>query len=713
MIRLQTKSTAEAQGFAGEAKFAIKNSSKAFKILSDNIYKDKIAAIIRELSCNAQDAHIDANNPEPFKIWLPTRLSPEFKIRDYGTGLPHEKVMTLYVTYFDSTKERSNDFAGTLGLGTKSPFSYVDTFTIANYYNGEKHLYVAYISQDSVPAILYQGAVETDAPNGLEISFPVQTNDIYAFTNAAERILYWMEPRPDVSPKLKFNLLEKIEEGTNWYTYSTSTLRGTYIKQGPIVYPLDIKMAKLDTDLTDVANRNLIVEVPMGAVDFEPGREQLNYDDITVANVQSALQLVRKEILEKIQAVISASVTPFAKLKNYQEKFGRSSTIRLNSMTGINDLGLTGEIKLVPDCKLYVYDEERSSPSARREFIDDAAKQHKNLLTIFDPSYTNLRNLEFYTYTNEIGGVTKFEAYMKDQPKRTKRVFICGDKTAVDNIVNQLGNPDVVNLNSVLVKTSRVKTNVYQLELGGPYSGAFKKCDHITKLTEDISSLSGYYILVRDFSTLDPSLERKNSIGHLFNPETYHSFYRNSNYFKILNAANSPKHIYVIRDSDYDQVKLNAKLVHFDEFLIQTANLSMKEKFNELVAYSLTSDELNLVKLCAQINTIIIKDNSTRLLISNIGKINNWKKDYKGHNYYSNTTDFVNSILCKDNQKPVQEKTESIRNSLLNVMSNKYPLIKYLANNSLYGNTRSLELEVVDYINLVDKKITQAEILLD
>ena len=41
-----------------ELGFRIEASSKAFEILANNLYKDKILAVVRELSCNAFDAHV-------------------------------------------------------------------------------------------------------------------------------------------------------------------------------------------------------------------------------------------------------------------------------------------------------------------------------------------------------------------------------------------------------------------------------------------------------------------------------------------------------------------------------------------------------------------------------------------------------------------------------------------------------------------------------
>ncbi len=117
--------------------FRIRNSAKAFNILSSGLYANKVRAIIRELSCNAVDSHVAAGKADvPFDVHLPNAIEPWFSIRDYGTGLSHDQVTNIYTTYFESTKTGSNDFIGALGLGSKSPFSYNDIFTVTNVKDG-------------------------------------------------------------------------------------------------------------------------------------------------------------------------------------------------------------------------------------------------------------------------------------------------------------------------------------------------------------------------------------------------------------------------------------------------------------------------------------------------------------------------------------------------------------------------------------------------
>jgi len=197
MISESKTNTITRKGVKTEGKFQIKATGKAFRILSDGLYSDKIKAIIRELSCNAYDAHVEAKNLDtPFIVHLPNKLEPLFKVRDFGVGLSHHDVVNVYTTYFESTKTDSNDYIGCLGLGSKSPFSYVDSFSIVSYFNGEKSIYNAFLNEDETPTIALLSADKTDEPNGLEVSFPVQANDTNRFVEKVNDVYTYLQLLP-------------------------------------------------------------------------------------------------------------------------------------------------------------------------------------------------------------------------------------------------------------------------------------------------------------------------------------------------------------------------------------------------------------------------------------------------------------------------------------------------------------------------------------
>ena len=201
-----------------ESKFTINASAQAFKILSSGIYEHKIAAIVRELSCNAYDAHVEAGNVDrPFKVVLPNALHPYFEIEDYGIGLDDEGVRTVYTSYFTSTKQNSNDSIGAFGLGSKTPFSYTNTFNIRSRKDGVERLYSAYLGSDHAPAVNLLSERETDEENGIKITVPVRDEHFSRFRHEAEFILSMFKVKPIVpDPTFDFiasDVADELETG--------------------------------------------------------------------------------------------------------------------------------------------------------------------------------------------------------------------------------------------------------------------------------------------------------------------------------------------------------------------------------------------------------------------------------------------------------------------------------------------------------------------
>jgi DNA topoisomerase VI subunit B len=107
MIITSEKKDVQVGGDFQTQQFSILASAKAFDILTSKIYTNKVKAVIREISTNAWDSHQDAGNPDPFDVHLPTSLEPWFSVRDYGTGISPEQMMTLYTEFFRSTRTES------------------------------------------------------------------------------------------------------------------------------------------------------------------------------------------------------------------------------------------------------------------------------------------------------------------------------------------------------------------------------------------------------------------------------------------------------------------------------------------------------------------------------------------------------------------------------------------------------------------------------
>lgn len=332
MITHDTKSEVTREGVtAGESTFHIKANAKAFNILSAALYTDRIKAIVRELSTNAWDAHVMANNVDmPFDIHLPTYLDQTFYVKDYGTGLSDEQIRGktvdgifvpgIYQTFFDSNKQSSNDVIGCLGLGSKSPFSYASTFIVESRHGGMKRTYNAFKNEDGLPTVslMDEVALEEGEHTGMTIMLSVKSADIDKFSNAAKKALMYFSPLPNFVGQTSFKPydMRHTVTGSNWrireseyYAY----MSGPYVVQGFVAYPVDSNIINEHQQLTSGAQAlcevDLDLYVTIGDVEVAPSREALDYDARTIVNLACSLEQAASEMRKSFQEAIDKCAT--------------------------------------------------------------------------------------------------------------------------------------------------------------------------------------------------------------------------------------------------------------------------------------------------------------------------------------------------------------------------------------------------------------------
>ena len=281
--------------------FRIRNSAKAFNILSSGLYANKVKAIIRELSCNAIDSHVAAGNIDtPFDVHLPNSLEPWFSIRDYGTGLSADQVTNIYTTYFESTKTASNEFIGALGLGSKSPFSYTDNFTVTAIKNGVKGVYTAFINEAGVPSIAKMMEEQTSEPAGVEVRFAVEDRyDFGKFRDEARSVYKFFKQRPVISGDATFQFTDPVylEKDIIPGVHTVDHSYHSYAIMGNIAYPIDIPRA--DTSLgalSSLLQCGLVLEFRIGELDFQASREGLSYIPQTINAIKAKLEVLNAQL---------------------------------------------------------------------------------------------------------------------------------------------------------------------------------------------------------------------------------------------------------------------------------------------------------------------------------------------------------------------------------------------------------------------------------
>jgi len=314
--QLKDPTTVKSHGIKTSVSFGIKSSGlhHILGILRNQLYSDKILAVVREYTCNAVDAQTEAGCPErPIEVTLPTQMNPVFKVRDFGVALSDEDIQNVYAFYGESTKRNSNDQIGMLGIGSKAAFAYGDNFVINSYIDGEKHSYNAYIDPSQVGQISKLSTEDTNEENGIEIVVPVNTEDYSEFAERAKTLFKWFKVRPIVkgAPQFEYDEHELLFSGTNWewrdvrqqrYSYSNNG-QATAI-MGNIGYPLDeysLNLKSEDSDLSSLLCENLILKVEIGDLEISASREKLQYTDYTRKQILKKLKEVQSQLVEQVQ----------------------------------------------------------------------------------------------------------------------------------------------------------------------------------------------------------------------------------------------------------------------------------------------------------------------------------------------------------------------------------------------------------------------------
>ena len=289
--------------------FGFEMNAKMYDILISKMYTNKQGAVIRELSANAWDAHVEAGKPDvPFDLHLPTWLDKSFYIRDYGTGIPHDKFEHIYTNVGASTKEGSNDYIGGFGLGSKTPFTMTDTFMVENYHGGIKSTWICFKDKGE-PQVSKVGEEPSDESSGLKVSFSFDEGDVPEFTKQVSRQLRFFPVKPNITGgegRITFPELPDGWESKEYFYTNTSTNpygdSNNYLVMGNVAYLLDA--SNFDYTLRPIFNKGLTIKAPIGAVDIPPSREHLEMTPRTKAYVMEVLTRIKREYSKDVQAQV-------------------------------------------------------------------------------------------------------------------------------------------------------------------------------------------------------------------------------------------------------------------------------------------------------------------------------------------------------------------------------------------------------------------------
>jgi hypothetical protein len=321
--------------------FTIAATAEFFTVLSKTLYSDEKLAVVREVLCNAWDAHIMIGRTDlAIEIEL---TETSLVIRDFGPGIHDDKIDDTYCKYGGTTKLADEKQTGGFGLGCKAPFAYSDHFTVESNHQGVKHVYG--ISRgssetDGAPDLRVMVKVPT-TDVGLAVTIPVlNKEDMKYFAKQISRIVREGSirakykgadtelPRWDYEPYRKQGFIFH-DAGTNNIENYTSKI---YVLNGTVLYPIGGTSEEIIDLLKDSyswlpTNGRLIVLAEPGTIGVTPSREALSYTDSTIETVKALVNNAKAKIIAASEpAIKNVIATKVATIKDtYHQNFDTSS----------------------------------------------------------------------------------------------------------------------------------------------------------------------------------------------------------------------------------------------------------------------------------------------------------------------------------------------------------------------------------------------------
>ena len=639
-----------------ESTFKIDDSPIAYEVLFDRLYSNRIKAIVRELGANAYDAHLEAGIPwKPFEVNIPNSFNPIFSIKDFGKGIPPEQFNDVYTTVFKSTKSTSDEFVGCYGLGSKTPLSYSNQFTVENCYNGKKYLHTCFKNSKNKPCVELVHECDTEE-SGLKISIPVKREDFYNFHNEVHKVFAAF----DVPPTLNSGAITKVSkefifefDGVKVNKYS-----GSYnaIKMGNIIY-------ESGGDFEDVNSpyqTKVLIEAPIGSVDVVPSREKVRMSDRTTAFIKKVKEEVQKNVDKELAALEDPNLSKF---KNYKKKkefikglsYSYGSPYRASEYFDIKDIA--GDIKL-----------------------KSIGWGSKAVRTYDSGASINLDNNMAFLYSEKELKNTHLLAYHKSLADGYSYYYILNDVSKEKLLKTLLNEEDIVDIKEAVKPPKREpqkrvnNCTVIDVHTGSPNRRGcvFDDSSEIIYVKEeDIRSYNSLVVKFRRLDNIfgiyaltDKQLERfkvKDLKGkHLQDVLNEYIIANKENYLSYL----------IYRESRYNSVSVLYETPEIIKTMGATKILRMieaKDTFSKDTTYSIESDMSKL--------------NQAFTVVS--------KKDVHAHHEDVEKLHAEAASIANEAKKESEE------------VYKKYPMLSMISNMTLTDERKKY---VIDYINLVNKK---------
>lgn len=730
------------------------SQSMFFQMFTKNIYSNPIGSIVREITSNCFDSHIEAGVKVPILIkkgFDNQTNSHYISFIDFGVGMSPNRINDIFSVMFTSTKRADNQQIGGFGLGSKVPLAYKRTtghgvgeydnsYSIITNYNGVKYSYLIYEGKQS-PMITLLDYQTTKERNGTEVRIPVLERDLNTFAKEMVRQLYYFENVifegfDDTHYDDTLSNQYQIVRGKSFLYRGTEYASSMHVCLGRVAYPIDYNVLGLNSGDYYIP---VALKLEVGEINVTASREQLDYSEHTIKVLRKKLDVVKAEIKELLVKQYENIVT----LKDYFEvknefgklKFPNGSVLSVSSLIKQADIDYSnfryGFMKMPNDRQLFEFFFEStrygkktsgrySSGGKRFDGGYDGIKNNNNLLYIEGEFQRKVAKQSYLkdTYTTYfiINRRNLTHAFMRHEIAELFNVHI--DKLIDDNgktdtflqsliemqeeywqiVVENTTNYDTVNV--PVEYTIRKKRNVMSEELRKQYIPA-KLFGSWGKSKIKLSSLFDFNSPI--FYGVQEDEDKLSTAHHLYKllfdsdcVVSRYNEYRN----EFQRSENNPKKgimFIMLSKSNVKYMEFCKNAMHVDKFY----DKMLYRKANMVQTYFQT---YNLVEKYNALGNLYKNENFTKIhalwgkkiktVKTYINKIHGSKLDLGSHRGQLSKFFNINNLPMSDEQRQIARQIDEIKE-----LQNRNSNILYYIN--CYNNNGNIDSTLVDILSKV------------
>jgi hypothetical protein len=414
-------------------------ANMVFQLFTKNVYSNPIGTVVREITSNCFDSHVEAKVDAPVIIrkTIDKETGSQYiSFIDYGYGMSPDRIANIYMVYFESSKRADNTQIGGYGIGAKSVLAYKrstglgeqeydNSFNVITVFDNIKYYYLVYEGEDSPEVSLLHSEI-VDEHNGTEVRIPVLANDMYKFEKEMVRQLYYFEnvifegfEDEDGESSMKNDY--QIIRGKNFLFRGGEYQDYMHICLGRVAYPIDYNVLGLHGSDYRLP---VALKLEVGDINVTVSRESIDYSEATIKMLKKKLEVAKTEIIELLAKQYD-NVRTLEDYFNVKQDFGRlnlpnGGNIYLGNMISKEDVNFANFkykhiVKMPNDKKLFSFFFEAKmygkKPSAGRR------RRYSDAPVYFEGGYeTLLKNAPNVLYVNdEFNRKLIKQAYLREE----------------------------------------------------------------------------------------------------------------------------------------------------------------------------------------------------------------------------------------------------------------------------------------------------------